>query len=339
MGKQTSSDVRAIVIDLHKKGKSLREIGKMIGRNHCTIKKIIDKYAKYKTVENLPRGRRPKCLTDKEVRAIVRQVKANPASSAVKIAEHISQTSGKSVSASTVRRSLHHNGLHGRVPRKKPYVSKANQIKRINFAKKYRNQPFTFWENILFTDESKFEIFGAKKPPKIWRSANEAFNDKCVVKTVKHGGGSVMVWGCMAASGVGNLVFIESTMKKEDYLSILRHNVAPSVEKLCLAENWIFQQDNDPKHSSKLVKEWLLYRTPKTLDHPPQSPDLNPIEHLWEYLDKKVRERHISCRDDLKAALQDEWSKIPPDFTKKLVESLPRRLEAVIKSKGRQTKY
>ena len=63
-----------------------------------------------------------------------------------------------------------------------------------------------------------------------------------------------MAWGCVAASAVGNLVFIESTMKKEDYLSILRQNVTPSVEKLGLGGNWTFQHDNDPKHSSQNCK-------------------------------------------------------------------------------------
>ena len=124
----------------------------------------------------------------------------------------------------------------------------------------------------------------------------------------------------MAASGVGNLVFKESTMKKKDYLSVPQQNVTPSVKKLGLEGNWILQQDNAPKQSSKIVKEWLLYRTPEVLDHPPQSPDLNPIENLREYVNKKVRERNISYKDDLKAALQDEWIKIPPEFTKKLVE-------------------
>ena len=69
---------------------------------------------------------------------------------------------------------------------------------------------------------------------------------------------------------------------------------------------------NDPKHSSKIVKEWLLYRTPKVPEHPPQSSDLNPIEHQWEYVDKMERERNISCKEDLKVALHDEWTKNPP---------------------------
>ena len=106
----------------------------------------------------------------------------------------------------------------------------------MNFAKKFKSEPIAFWENILLTDESKFEIFGVKKPPKIWQSVNEEFSDKCVAKTLKHGGDSVMAWGCMATSGVGNLVFIELTMK-EDYLSILQQNVTPRVEKLGLRGN------------------------------------------------------------------------------------------------------
>ena len=104
----------------------------------------------------------------------------------------------------------------------------------MNFAEKYKNEPIAFWKNILFTDESKFEILGGKKPQKVWRSVSEEFNDKCVAKTVKHGERLVMVWGCMT---VGNLVFIESTMKKEYYLSILQRNITTSIEKLGLRGN------------------------------------------------------------------------------------------------------
>ena len=165
MGKQTSVETRGIILDINRKGKYLREIGEIVGRHHCTIKKIIDKYAKYNTLENLPGARRPKCLTETEIRAIVR---ANPASSALKIADNIAKTYRKPVIASTFRKSLHQNGLHGRAPRKKPFISNVNQVKRLNFEQKYINQPQTFWNNILFTDESKFEILVIKKPPKIW---------------------------------------------------------------------------------------------------------------------------------------------------------------------------
>ena len=83
----------------------------------------------------------------------------------------------------------------------------------------------------------------------------------------------------------------------------------------------------------------MLYKTLKTLDHPPQSPDLNPIEHLWEHLDHKIWQRQISSKDVLKAVIYDEWNKITPKITKKLVTSMSNRLSAVMKAKGKQTKY
>ena len=80
----------------------------------------------------------------------------------------------------------------------------------------------------------------------MWRNKNEAFNNKRFKTTVKDGEGSVMVWGSIAALEIGNLIFIESTMKKANYLDILKQNIAPSVEKLELSQILIFQQNNDP---------------------------------------------------------------------------------------------
>lgn len=128
-------------------------------------------------------------------------------------------------------------------------------------------------------------------------------------------------------------------MNSKDYLAILQNNLLPSVQKLGLTSPWVFQQDNDPKHTAKIVKEWLLYRTPKQLNSPPQSPDLNPIEHLWEVLDRNIRKRPITSKQGLRAALTEEWAKISPDVTKNLVSSVPRRLAAVIKARGGPTKY
>ncbi|XP_037821145.1 uncharacterized protein LOC119610115 [Lucilia sericata] len=103
--------------------------------------------------ENRPKSGRPKRLNEAEIRSIVRNVRKNPTASDVKISEEISQTSGINVSASTVRRALNANGLHGRAPRRKPLISKVNQKRRLDFAKKYRNHGNQFWNNTIFTDE------------------------------------------------------------------------------------------------------------------------------------------------------------------------------------------
>ncbi|GFY02585.1 transposable element Tcb2 transposase [Trichonephila clavipes] len=101
---------------------------------------------------------------------------------------------------------------------------------------------------------------------------------------VEYGGGSVLVWGCMSAGGVGELVIIDGIMDKMVYFEILKNNLQKSAVNVGLGSNFIFQQDNDPKHTAKSIKLYLLYHCKK--ETPPQSPDLNVIENLWSQLDK-----------------------------------------------------
>jgi hypothetical protein len=190
----------------------------------------------------------------------------------------------------------------------------------------------------IWTDESKYNVFGSDGSVKVWRQANTELEPRNLIPTVKHGGGSVMVWGCMSASGVGNLHIIEGIMDHRMYIDILKQNLHASAQKMGLGNDFIFQQDNDPKHTARNTKLWLMYNTPKRLETPPQSPDLNPIEHLWHRLETDIRKRHISNRKDLIKALQEEWEKIPPSCAT-LVASMPKRIQAVIHAKGYPTKY
>ncbi len=193
-----------------------------------------------------------------------------------------------SISAATVRRTLKRDGYHGRHARKKFWVSETNRKKRLNFALLHRNQDQDFWKRVVFTDESNFNLFGCDGKQRVWRKRNEELNPRNLLPTIKHGGGSVMVWGSMSASGVGNLQIIEGVMDQFVYINILKNNLQTTVDKLGLGRNYIFQQDNDPKHTALNSRLWLLYNTPAQLHTPPQSPDVNPIEHLWSYLDKKL---------------------------------------------------
>ncbi|GFY17287.1 transposable element Tcb2 transposase [Trichonephila clavipes] len=100
-----------------------------------------------------------------------------------------------------------------------------------------------------------------------------------------------MVWGCVAHNGVGNLAFIDNKMNALAYIDVLRHNLIDSATKLSMEKTFIFQQDNDPNHTTIVTMTWLLYHAPRRLETPSQSPDLNPIENLWMYLDTAVREK------------------------------------------------
>ena len=151
-----------------------------------------------------------------------------------------------------------------------------------------------------------------------------------------------MVWGCMGWSGVESLVEVQGIMNAEQYCQILEHGVEESFEKLGMPEGErIFQQDNDPKHTSKKTDQWFEENGVEVLKWPPQSPDLNPIEHLWTHLKKKMNCYPTPPKGvfELWDRVAKEWDEIPPETCQRLIESMPKRIEAVIKAKGGHTKY
>lgn len=137
---------------------------------------------------------------------------------------------------------------------------------------------------------------------------NTVLNPKNLRGTVKHDG-NVMVWSCISSRGVGKLVFIEDMMDKHKYLDILKENLMPSAISMGTERSFKFYQDNDPKHKARVVQEYLLYNSPKVLQPPPQFPDFNPIENIWDNLNRTIRTTPINNKEELKMRLRDEWEK------------------------------
>ncbi|GBM14919.1 hypothetical protein AVEN_213263-1 [Araneus ventricosus] len=169
--RETSIDVRKFVLRLFlKKGKSYREIAKIVGRSYTCVQKIIGKFKSDGLIENkIGRGRKY-IVSDVAKRKILKEIKIDPKASAVKLAAEISQIIGRSVSDKNVRNVIRQAGYKCRVARKKPFISLKNQKKRLEFAKTHHLKTNNFWNKVIFSDESKFNIFGSDGRRTVWES-------------------------------------------------------------------------------------------------------------------------------------------------------------------------
>ncbi len=148
-----------------------------------------------------------------------------------------------------------------------------------------------------------------------------------------------MIWGAMSSAGVGPLCFLKTNVTATIYQENLEHFKFTSADQLFKDADFIFQQDLAPAHTAKSTKSCLNYHGVGVLDWSANSPDLNPIENLWGIVKRKMRNKRPKNADELKATVKETWASIPPQQCHKLIISMPRRIEAVIKAKGDHTKY
>jgi len=336
--RETPIATRQAAVNMEAAGMNVTTIARILKVTKSTISRILSRHRSRNIVDNLPRKGRPRLTSSRQDKRIVRMSKADPTLTCVDIAAGLMENDNLNVSRMTIARRLSDAGLHGRRPAKKPFISAKNLRSRMEFARTHLHWTSGDWANVLFSDEKKFNLFGSDGINYVRRPSGERFNPRYTKPTVKHGGGCIMVYGAFSRNIIGPLIKISDTMTGEIYRDIIVNNVLPWARRN-MSAGWILQQDNDPKHTAGIVKLGFKQHKVRLLEWPSQSPDLNPMEHLWAELERRCAKKICRNKNQKWDLLVEEWGRIPQCVIEKLIDSMPARCAAVIKSRGFPTEY
>lgn len=334
-----SADKFNNILSLLAQGHSVRKIA---DEHHISKSKIQEIRTKHLPNVATSLGGRPKKLSAQNKRFCVRAITAGRTKSSVAVRMKLEADLGIKVCNNTIRNALREAGLEAKEKETKPMLSPKNIKARLEFAKRHQNWTKDDWKRVLWSDETKINRFGSDGRSWCWVRDGETQQPHHVKQTVKHGGGSIMIWDCMTSHGPGFMCKINNTMDQHIYKHILQEYLLQTIDWYDLdVEQVIFQHDNDPKHKARSVQEWLGEQEFEVIEWPPQSPDLSPIEHLWATLQRRLGEYEHPPKgmNELWERIETEWNKITMEECVRLVESMPDRIRAVLKAKGRWTKY
>ncbi|KAK3564429.1 hypothetical protein QTP86_020366 [Hemibagrus guttatus] len=209
--KELSKDTRNKIVDLHQAGKTESAIGKQLGVKKSTVGAVIRKWKTYKTTDNLPRSGAPCKISPCGVKMITRTVSKNPRTTRGDLVNDL-QRAGTKVTKATISNTLHRQGLKSCSARRVPLLKPVHVRAHLKFAREHLDDPEEDWENVIWSDETKIELFGKNSTCRVWRRKNAELHPKNTIPTVKHGGGNIMLWGCFSAKGPGRLIRVKERM-------------------------------------------------------------------------------------------------------------------------------
>jgi transposase len=292
---------------------------------------VHDNLKKLKNNGNLDRKKgsgRKRLITKGHSQAIGQYLRRNNELTAKGISTKIEYERGLKVSDSTINRHLKKLNYKSVLPTGTPMLTEYHKQLRVEWAKKHKGMN---WNRVIFSDESSFQLF--RNTIKRW-SKNWKKEKKCVPKNRQ----KIHCWGGFSIKGLIGIHTFKRIMDGPYYTVILKNHMLVNAKKQ-FGTRWTFQQDNDPKHTSKVAKKFFEDENIIIMEWPSNSPDINPIENLWSIIKRRIEKRKPRNIKELETFIIEEWNKIDSQIIMNLVNSMDSRLKAVIEAKGERINY
>lgn len=317
---------RKTILHLWNEGvRDAKEIHKRTNIPPSTIYNNLKKLKKLGTIRHAGGNGRPRKITANASKALGQYVRRDSSISTRTLATKLSNI-GVEVSYRTVGRHLADSGYSKLLPKATPMLTDNHKRKRVEWAKDHLNDN---WNKTLFSDETAFQLF--RNTVERWYKGERPTRPMPKDRT------KILAWGGFCIKGKTSLFCFKQIMDAKFYVDILRRHT-PEINRM-LKGKWRFQQDNDPKHTSRLAQAFLRENMPKVMAWPSNSPDLNPIENLWSIVKSNVERRMPKNQNELEQFMVEEWENIPDSTLINLVKSMKRRCELVIEKNGERIPY
>lgn len=329
---------RGRIIGMKEAGLSFREIGRRLNRDHTTVARIWSAWSEEGIQQHRPAGRPPRRSNLREDRLLRRMATQDRFQTTRSIAVDWTRAMDRHVSMSTIYRRIASFGLHAYRPNRRLPLTAPQKAARLAWCQERRNW-VDEWNHIVFSDESRFCLWQNDGRRRVRRYRGERRNLQLAERRHTALTPGVMVWGAICLGQRSPLVFIPGTLNAHRYINNVLEPVAvPFMQTL---PNGIFQQDNARPHMANITRRFLEEAELQILPWPARSPDLSPIEHVWDMIGRRLRNlpRPPDNLDDLRHQVQVAWDEIPQQDIDHLLESMPRRVNACITVQSDVTHY